>query len=129
MAAGTTPIFPASVAQGMVQISTANANRDGTGTIGTLVTGGANGTRIDRIVIKATVTTTAGMIRFFIYDGTNTRLIREILVTAITASATVAAFESDLLTPDLYLPTSSYQLKVSTEKAEAFNVHAFGGQY
>ncbi len=129
MPAGTTPIFPASVALGMVQVSTANTNRDGTGTMGTLLTAGANGTRIDRLVIKATVTTTAGMIRFFVHDGTNTRLIREVVVTAITVGASTAAFESDLVTPDLYLPTSSYQLRVSTEKAEAFNVYAFGGTY
>lgn len=129
MPAGTTPIFPASVALGMVQISTANPNRDGSGTLGTLVTGGANGTRIDRIVMKAAVTTTAGMIRIFIYDGTNTRLVREVTVEAITPSATVAAWEEDLLTPDLYLPSASYQIRVSTEKAEAINVFAFGGVY
>lgn len=129
MPAGTTPIFPASVALGMVQISTANANRDGTGTMGTLLTAGANGTRIDRLVVKATVTTTAGTIRIFVHDGTNTRLIREIVVAAITVGASTAAFESDLVTPDLYLPTSSHQLRVSTEKAETFNVYAFGGAY
>lgn len=129
MPAGTTPIFPASVALGMVQISTANTNRDGTGTMGTLLTAGANGTRIDRLVIKATVTTTAGMVRFFVHDGTNTRLIREVVVSAITVGASTSAFESDLVTPDLYLPTSSYQLRVSTEKAETFNVFAFGGSY
>lgn len=129
MPAGTTPIFPASVTLGMVQVSTANPNRNGTGTLGTLVTGGANGTRIDRIVMKATVTTTAGMIRIFLFDGTDTRMIREVTVEAITPSATVAAWEEDLVTPDLYLPTSSWQIKVSTEKAEAINVFAFGGTY
>lgn len=129
MPAGTTPIFPASVVQGLVQISTANTNRDGTGTMGTLLTGGANGTRVDRILVKAAVTTTAGMIRIFVHDGTNSRLYREIAVSAVTASATVAAWEGELLTPDLYLPTSSHQLRVSTEKAETFNLYAFGGAY
>ena len=129
MPAGTTPIFPSSVMLGIGQVSAANTNLDGTGTLVTVVTGGANGSRIDRVVLKAIVTTTAGMIRLFVYDGTNTRLVREVTVEAITKSASVAAWEEDLLTPDLYLPSSSYQLKASTEKAETFNVFALGGNY
>ena len=55
--------------------------------------------------------------------------MREVTVEAITKSASVAAWEEDLLTPDLYLPTSSHQLRASTEKAEAINIFAFGGNY
>ena len=129
MPAGTTPIFPAAVQLGLGQVSAANTNLDGTGTIVTILTGGANGTRVDRVVMKAIVTTTAGMIRLYVYDGTNTRLVREVTVEAITKSASVAAWEEDLLTPDLYLPSSSHQLRASTEKAETFNIFAFGGNY
>ena len=41
------------------QISTANAARDGTGTIGTIFSAGTSGSRIDAINLKATGTTTA----------------------------------------------------------------------
>lgn len=133
MTANTYPVFALTPRCGMAQISTANTNRDGTGTIGTVLAAGSNGTRIDLITIKATVTTTAGMIRLFIHDGTNYRLWKEIAVSAITPSGTVAAFAS-ILTPDtdgdlpLILP-ANYSLRASTNNAETFNVIAQGGDF
>src|ERR1051326_122814 len=61
---------------GMVTISTANSNLDGTGTLGTVFTASAGnkGALISSVIIKAQVSTTPGMVRLFIYDGTNTRL-------------------------------------------------------
>jgi len=129
MAANTTPIFTITPKVGMVQISTANTNLDGTGTIGTAITGAANGTRINRVDIKAIVTTTAGMIRLFISDGTNHRLWKEVPVTAITPSATVAAFSAEVVpTEPLVLP-SGYSLRAATHNAETFNVIAHAGDY
>jgi len=124
------PTFASTPRLAQVQISTANANRDGTGTLGTLITGVAAGTRITKILVKAAVTTTAGMIRLFLSDdgGTTKRLIKEMAVVAVTPSATVPAFdgEIDVSFLDLVLPSTSHVLLVSTEKAEAFNVTAIG---
>lgn len=103
------------------QLTAANANRDGTGTVVTIATAGANGLRIDDITIKAQVTTTAGMVRLFIHDGTNYRLWKEVPVTAITVSATVAAFEASLIDLALILE-NGWSLRAATEKAEAINV-------
>lgn len=105
----------------VAQLSAANANRDGTGTIVTVLTAGTNGTRVDDLTIEATATTTAGMVRLFLHDGTNARLWREIPVTAITPSATVQAFTSSLSNIALVLQTG-WSLRAATEKAEAFNV-------
>lgn len=131
MTANTTPIFTLTPHIGMVAIATANTNRDGTGTIGTVLTAAANGTRISRIQIKATVTTTAGTIRLYIYDGANYFLWREILTSAITVSATVAAFEYilELLAERALVLPSGYSLRASTEKAENYNIIAEGGDY
>lgn len=112
------------------QVTVANPNRDGTGTLVTLFTAGQTagsvGSRIDDIAIKAAVPTTAGMVRFFHYDGTNTRLLKEINVSAITPSATVQAFESLLYNLGwCFQPT--HELRVSTEKAEAINIHITRG--
>ncbi len=131
MAANTSPIFTLTPVIGTVAIATANANRDGTGTIGTVVTAGVEGLRVHRISIKATVTTTAGTIRLFIYTGSTYFLWKEILTTAITVTATVAAFEYTLeLSGEgaLVLP-NGYSLRASTEKAENFNVIAEGASY
>lgn len=133
MAANTTPVFTIVPVIGMVRIATANTNRDGTGTLGDVVTGGTNGTRIDKIVIEAIGTTTAGMVRLYINDGTNTRLWQEVMVAALTPSGTVQAFRALILTPDpqsplLVLPVS-YVLRASTVAAESFDVSAHGGNF
>jgi hypothetical protein len=119
---------------GIGQLSTANTNRDGTGTLATVFTAGANGSRIERIVIQATGTTTAGMVRLFLHDGTNARLYEEVPVSAVTPSGTTAAFFETLeafgtprLMP-LVLPTG-WSLRASTHNAESFNVIAVGGDF
>lgn len=123
------PVFATTPKVGMVQISTANTARDGTGTIGAVLTGGASGTLINKIEISATGTTTAGVVRLFLDNGTNVYLLREIFVTAATPSTTVSVWNAQLLfaAPNvLHLPTNSWVLKASTHNAEAFNVFAFG---
>jgi hypothetical protein len=129
MAANTTPIFTITPKVGMVQVSVANTNRDGTGTLGTVITGATNGTRINRIDIVAIVTTTAGMVRLFISDGTNHRLWKEVPVTAITPSATVAAFSGSVVPTEPLILPSGYSLRASTHNAETFNVIAHAGDY
>jgi len=121
----TAPVFASTPKLGTAAISTANTNRDGTGTIGTVLTAGASGTKINEIRIEASAATTAGIVRLFIFDGTNTRLFYEQLVAAITPSASVKVFESTLLFDNLVLPTG-HQLRASTHNAEAFNVFALG---
>ncbi len=118
----------------MGQISTANTNRDGTGTIGTIFTAGSSGSRIDYLDIKATGTTTAGMIRLFIHDGTNARLMTEIPVVAVTPSGTAPSWEAQFTGGSMgailpiVLPTG-YSLRASTHNAETFNIIAVGGDF
>lgn len=119
---------------GVGQVSVANTNRDGTGTIVTVFSAGASGSRIDAIDLKAVGTTTAGMIRLFIHDGANARLLTEVPVTAITPSGTLPSWEAQLNTNTmtqvlpLVLPTG-YSLRAATNNAETFNVIALGGDF
>jgi len=124
----TRPAFTDIVEIGTVAIATANANRDGTGTIGTVFSASANGSKIKQVDIKATVTTTAGTVRLYIYTGTTYYLFYEQLIPAITASATVAAYQVTLYFSNLNLPTG-YSLRASTERAENFNIIAYAGGY
>jgi hypothetical protein len=135
MAVSNLPIFEQTPRIGglTTQVSTANASRDGiTGTYEDIITGGVNGTRIDHIDISAAVVTTDGVIRLFITPsgGGTPRLWKEILVQAITPSATVqvwsASIDCSLPGNRLVLP-SGYILKASTHNAQAFNVIAHGG--
>jgi hypothetical protein len=131
MAVNTTPIFTLTANVGCVAISTANTNRDGTGTIGTVLTAGSYGTRITRITIQATVTTTAGMVRLYIYTGSTYYLWREQPIAAVTPSATVKAenYTINLLGEEALVLPSGYSLRASTEKAENFNIIAEGGDF
>jgi hypothetical protein len=128
MTANTKPIFALTPQIGLGVISTANTNRDGTGTIVSIFTAGLNGAHIDKIKIKAQGTTTAGIVMLFLLDGTNTRLWQEIVIDAITPSTSVASFEITL-TPDnnddmpLILP-DSWTLGAAPQKTETFNIIA-----
>lgn len=128
----SSPSFAATPRTAVVQVSTANTSRDGTGTIATVITGGTSGSRIDSVQVVATGTTTAGVVRLFLHDGTNARLFDEILVTAITPSTTVQVFgavRQYSMTQPVILATNSWSLRASTNNAETFNVIAFGGDF
>lgn len=113
-------------------ISAANTNRDGTGTIVDVFAAGTSGSRIERAEAVARGTTTAGVVRLFIYDGTTYFLFEEIMVTAATPSTSIAVWSaaSAKISPakPLWLPTG-YKLAAGTHNAENFNVAAFGGDY
>lgn len=122
-------------------INTANANRDGTGALGTVMTGGARstggsppllgGARIDKLAIQAVGTTTAGMIRLFTDDGTVKRLVGEVPVDPVTPGANERAWacrlskdNSDILPIML---ADGVSLKAATEKGETFHVTVIEG--
>jgi hypothetical protein len=128
----TSAQFTAQPTIDITQISTANANRDGTGTIATIATGPATaaaagvGERINRVTVQATGTTTAGVIRFYISidSGTTNRLICEKLVPAVTPSTSIPAFRMEVgeLTGIILPGGGAAVLRASTNNAEAFNI-------
>lgn len=122
----TDPIFAATPKAAQTQIATANTARDGSGTIGTLLTSGASGSRIEEIHIVGVGTVTGGMVRLFssFDSGTTKRLLRERPVTATTPSATAAGWLDIITFANLVLPTGS-QIYAATHNAETFNVFAF----
>ena len=66
----STPAFAATPRLGVALLSVANTNRDGSGNIETVLAAGSAGARLERIVIAARGTTTAGMVRLFVHNGT-----------------------------------------------------------
>lgn len=106
----------------LCQIATANSNMDGTGTLGTVVTASSNGTLVKTVTIKAIVDTIPGMIRFFIYNGSITKLIMEVPVPYTTKSSRDSAFEVTI--PLDLLLESGDVLKASTQNAQTFNIIA-----
>ncbi len=116
---------------GIATISTANSSLTGVGATLVLSAGGANGTIIKSIIIKATGPVTTGMVRFFISDGTTVALFREIPIPvypALTATPTPAPIypmiEIDLV--DVLKLNTGYRLYASTQTANTFNIIAEG---
>lgn len=125
---GTQPQFGIAPRLGMAQVVTANAGRDGSGTVVDIFAAGASGSRIDRVRITATGTTTTGMVRLYAYDGANSRLLAESAVAAIVPAATVKAFTDLIELNGLPLP-AGYKIRASTEKSETFNVIVEGEDF
>jgi len=120
------PAFAVTPRIASVNIATANTNRDGTGTVATLITGASTGTRIAEIVIQARVTTTAGMVRIFLHDGSTFYFFDEVSVAAATVSASVKGTRVSTTYNNLVLPNASWSVRVSTHNAESIDVTALG---
>jgi hypothetical protein len=105
---------------GMASISTANSNLDGTGAVSSVMTGGSDSTIIKKITVKATQTTSLGMVRIFIERNNMFWLLEEINVSATIQSTSQSAFE--------YVVFSGITLKngdsiyAATQNAESFNI-------
>lgn len=120
---------------GSATLTTADTSLTAPTTVGTVLTAGASGTRIDYIDIQGVATTTAGLINLFIYDGTNYILWAQVPVIAITSSTTSPAFQSTMssnvnanLMP-LILPTG-YSLQATTSVSQTgVRVTAQGGDF
>jgi hypothetical protein len=114
-----------------VTVATANTNRDGTGTVATVIAAGANGTRIDRLRAQAIVTTTAGQVRLFLYNGSAYFALQELAIAAATVSATVQGANAEVVYGDLRPLTlpSGWSIVAATNNAESITVTAYGADF
>ncbi len=69
MVANTAPIFSKAPADGWATVTAANTAKDGTGTVVTLFTAGADGAFIQKIVAMPLGTNVASVARFFLNNG------------------------------------------------------------
>jgi hypothetical protein len=137
MAANNAPIFPLTpkVGFGSAALQTANTAKDGTGTVTTIMTAGANGSRVDYVRVRATGSNTATAFRLFINNGSDTAVAaNNILFTEATIAATtlseVAALAETTIQLDLALP-AGYRLTCTngTTIAATLVVSAVYGDY
>lgn len=119
---------------GIVTISTANPNLDGLGTLGLVMTGSQNGTRVTKVKIVANDSTIQGMVRLFIgkdNPASTIMLYAEVpiptypaLATTPTPTPVMSKFEATI-SVDWYLP-NGYRLLASTQNSNSFNIIAEG---
>lgn len=127
MPANTTPIFGLTPhTAGITTGTSANTNKDGTGTVATIFTAGSNGSKIDRVFLQHMGSNTATVIRFFVNNGSsnttpaNNFLVHEEALASWSNSET-AASTSPVWPANLILP-SGYKLNVTTGTAIASGV-------
>jgi hypothetical protein len=128
------PSFGSVVRYGVAAVSTANTNRDGTGTIvDILVAVAAPGTRIDRVALKATSDPADSIITLFLHNGTSYFLRREVdLGNPAAASTTVTSFETEFPVYDWNLIGTGQKFGAAITvalTAGTMSVHAHGADY
>lgn len=87
-------------------------------------------TKISKVALKGistsiTAPTAAQLVGLWDWDGTNAYMVKELTVTALTPSTTVASFESDSLYDDFVLPVG-HALYVSTTVTTTASTTALG---
>jgi len=135
MPANTSPIFPLTPNVAWGTVATANTAKDGTGTVVTVFTAGANGARLDYLKVRALGTNVATVIRVFVNNGStnataaNNTLIVDQTIAATTNSET-AQLADNIIQLDIAIP-AGYKVFVTlgTAVAAGLQVTAFGGDY
>lgn len=126
------PAFAATVNNAAASVSTANTNRDGTGTIETVWTAGASGGKIEEIVIKSDADPADCTVVFYLYDGAAFHVFDEWDIGDPAAgSATVASYR-EARTYENLMMKSGWSLRASVTVAPTsgvIQVHAFGGDF
>lgn len=147
MAAGTSPIFVATPNVGGFTsadgnggtagpLKTANTAMDGTGTVLTVFTAGANGAFIERIRVKAAGTNSqASVLRIFVNNGSsNGTIANNIFIEEISLAASTASNTNPVGTYEIPLNIAiqgSYKINVTlgTTLDVGVFVSVFGGDY
>ncbi len=132
MAVTPTPIFVQAPRHDFVLVTTANATLDSPAvTSQTFFTAGANGSRVNEIVVQGyQAAIAAGVVRIFISEGTEDEghLFDEFLITAVTGSTTAVMFRAARKYENLYLEAGDL-LVATTSITQNFALHAFGGDF
>lgn len=148
MPANTVPIYSLT---GKIQwsglLKTANTAKDGTGTVETIFTAGANGSRVERIRVRAVGTNTQTVLRIFINNGSdptvaaNNVLYAEKTISGTSISETTAQTLQELPDTALATPTDTtafpivlpagYRLlaTIGTTIAAGIRICAIGSDY
>jgi hypothetical protein len=131
-------IAPAFTATGRVGVTGLTATqvttaRDGTGTLGTVITGVAAGTRIERIRIVATADPADSIVNLFLYDGTTAWFFDSFDIGNPSAGSTTAdPMIAEKAYQNLVLPSASWSIRAAITVAPTsgnINVFAFGGDF
>lgn len=128
----TVPNFTGTPKAAVNSVSTANTLRDGNGTIATVFTAGASGSRITEVRIVATGDPADSIVNLFLHDGATAWFFDSVDIgNPAAATTTVDAFKAVVGYTNLLLP-SGWSLRASITvalTAGVVNVFAHGGDF
>jgi len=131
----TTAQYASTPKVGIALLTTADTSLTAPTTVGTVLTAGASGSRIDYIEVMGVATTVASLINLFLYDGSTYTLWQQIPVQAITTATTTPSFVANLSSNGnanimpLNIPTG-YSLRATTTVTQTgVKVIAYGGDF
>lgn len=131
----TTPQYASTPVAGNALLTTADTSTTAPSTVGTVLTAGANGSRIDQILITSTASPSQGLVNLFVFDGTTYHLWQQVPIQAVTQNTTSPGYQAALSTNananilPLTLP-NGYSLRATTSVTQAgIKVLAFGGNF
>jgi len=122
----TAPAFATTPRLSSVSIATADSSYTAPTNVGTVITGVAAGTRVSEVVVKCAATSSAAIVRLFLYDGTTYWLFDEVTIAAATGSSTVQQTRVSVTYNNLILPSASWSLRATTSVSQATHVTALG---
>lgn len=130
MAANTAPISPISSAESWngTPLTSANTATDGTGTVGTIITAGANGCRVPRVRVVHRGTNIATVLRIFENNGSsnatpaNNNLIAEETIAANTVSQVAKSIFYDIYLNVVLKPSYKLNYTIGTAVASGHSV-------
>lgn len=133
MAQNTNPIFILEPTTVLVTVTAATTDRSATvtGETRTLVTAGANGTKITQIGYKCQGNSSLGTVLIFISDNTgqNLRLFDEIQISAVTPSLTTPSGRNVTIYDDLQIESGQIVVVGATVVSTDINIFASKADY
>jgi hypothetical protein len=111
---------------GNVSVATQDTSLTSPTNFGSLITGVATGTRIAEITAKVASGFAASIVRVFLYNGSSYFLYDEIVLAAAASSNTAASQRVTASYNNLILPSSSWEIRVTTTIAQTIHVTALG---
>ena len=131
----TTAQYASTPQVGSALLTTADTSLTAPTTVGTVLTAGASGSRIDYIEVMGVATTVAALVNLFIYDGTTYVLWAQIPTQAVTISTTTPSYTATISSNGnanimpLTLPTGSSLMATTTVTQTGVRVTAYGGSF
>lgn len=136
MPANTAPIFTLQpkIQWNAANILNANTAKDGTGAVDTVFTAGANGSYLQRLIIRPRGTNVATVMRVFVNDGAGTAAANNALIAEVSLPATTLSESAAIIGAELPLnfpipPGDKINVTLGTAVAAGFTVAVIGGDY